>query len=234
VLKIARTRLPGVVADLTDTGHVTTPLWFDVETDLWEEMQTLAKAVGCALYFNAVGTMVMSPVHADQDDSQMFRYTPTTGNLLDISRVVSSDDVPNGYVVYGKALATSAWEAANGIEEEPVARGEVWDEDQTSTTFRGGTYGEVLKTEENEFVFTNAQATTAAAGELAKVIGGTDSVTFSCLPNLAMDVDDIVWLEDDGLQGVYGKYLTTDLSIPLGPEDAMDVTAQRKAGRLVI
>lgn len=201
---------------LIDTGYTTPPLFFKASLDLWEEASKMAKAVGCQVYFDANGLIAVSSVVAQMDASLVVSYSSDDSNVLSIARTIQADGLPNGVIVIGENSSLTA----------PV-RGEAWDMNVRSPTYRYGRYGEVIKTETSEFVVTDAQAHASALGILEQELGPYETVVIETIPNPAHDIGDIIFVTREEI-GVNGYYIITDITFPWSVTEPMSITARKK------
>jgi hypothetical protein len=185
IIAMCRDRLP----TLEDTGHsvtATTPqIVVDPEQDPWETAQSWASAVGCEVYFNVFGQLVIRPEPDLASDPVVWTYadgsSSTNSTLLQVER--SMDDEPgyNGVVLTSESNTLST----------PI-RSEVWDDNPSSPTYANGPYGRVPKFVSSPLVTTQAQGDAAARAELLRSSGGTSTLTLATIPNPAQEAGDVV------------------------------------------
>lgn len=148
---------------ITTSITTTSPKVFDAGDDPWEACTALAQSMGCDLFFDAEGVLnITPPVDIDSLPEPDFSYVEGEGNtLMDLSRVYSDEPGHNGVIVVGESIG----------DELPPARGEAWDEEPTSVTYRFGPYGEVPMFVTDTNVKTDEDAEIAAEAILSNQLG---------------------------------------------------------------
>jgi hypothetical protein len=199
---------------MQDTGYVSPTLLLKAGIDVWEEARLAAKSVGCEVFFDVTGALTMQSLA--YDTSYIARFTNEDANVFSITRTIQADGLPNGIIVIGE----------NSSLSRPV-RGEAWDVNPKSPTYRYGTYGEITRTETSEYVISDAQAQSAAQGILERELGPYETVKIETIPNPAQDVNDVVYVVNEKT-GVDGYYVITDIDMPLDAETAMTITARKR------
>lgn len=216
VFKLVASRMNLVDRSLMDTGYVTPSLFFKASLDLWAEAQKMAKSVGCQVYFDSNGVLTVSSVVAQMDASLVQRYSADDSNIVGITRTIQADGLPNGVVVIGESSSIAG-----------SVRGEAWDLNPRSPTYRYGTYGEVVRSETSEFVITDAQARASAQGILEEELGPYETIEIQAPANPLQDIGDIIYARREKA-GIDGYYIVTDLVYPWNVTDAMTITARKK------
>lgn len=196
---IIKRTFPGAQYDsITSTLKTSSPTLLDTGADPWQAVVDLGKSVGCEVYFDVEGRIVIAPppeVHAQPAPD--FTYFDTDGGyFLDLARDFSDEQAFNGVVVTGESPG----------DEKPPVRAEAWDETPTSPTYRYGDYGEVPT-----FV-TDANAKTAeeceqiAKSQLALILGAPAQVSMTALVNPSYEAGDVVHvkLTQASVDGLYG------------------------------
>lgn len=167
---------------------------FAEDDDPWADALKLAEAVGCELYYDEYGVLNMLPVPDPLVTvaSKQFVYGQPSPLLAPIANESSNRDVYNGVICKGEA----PWLLF------PI-RGEAWDTDPLSQTYRYGPFGEKAKRIGDALATTDAQCATAAAAELRKVKGVVENINFDMVSDPRQQVGDIIdyYDADFGLKG---------------------------------
>lgn len=184
----------------------TTPALFYSQNDApWEQVKALSEGIGYETFFDPIGAACVFPVPDPTKDVVSLDLTagPNGVRLGNLVRSINMQETYNGVIVKGSA----PWLLF------PVS-GEAWDDDPASPTWRGGAFGARPKFVDSAVVTSGAQATAAAQAELYKVLGKTEQIDFSVLPDPRLDAGDIVRIYDAVLD-IYGTYVLETLSIPM-------------------
>lgn len=72
---------------------------------------------------------------------------------------------------------------------------------------------------------TEAEAVRAAAALLNKYIGAQETISWECIPDPTLDVNDVVYVKANGAK-VDRLVIIDKIDLPLSPEDTMSVTAR--------
>lgn len=214
IAKMVASRINTADQLLMDTGYKTPTLFLKAGIDVWEEARNAAKSVGCEVYFDVIGNLVLAPMTPDA--MSVITYSPAAKNVMGISRAIQADGLPNGIVVIGEHSSLS----------RPV-RGEAWDLNPKSPTYRFGQYGEVIRTDSSEYVITDGQAKAMAQGTLERELGPYETLNIETVPNPAHDLNDVIYVEWPAL-GIAGYYVITDIDMPWSTADTMTLTARKK------
>ena len=90
-------------------------------------------------------------------------------------------------------------------------RGQASDTNPNSATFVGGRFGDIPSFVQNATVATTTDAQAAAAQALAVSIGNSESLSWTCLPNPAWDIDDVAALTV-GKLNIAGLYVVDSIT----------------------
>jgi hypothetical protein len=193
----------------------------DPQSDPWKDAVDLAKAAGHDLYVDASGRFVAAPSEfVNLEPVETYEDGPDAV-LLDISRALSSARVYNGVIAYGE-----------GTENVAPVRGEAWDEDPNSPTFRYGPYGQVPYFYSSPVLQTVPQARQAARSLLSRALGTTEQIQWNQIVDPALEPGDPVRI-------VRRRTVTTpldvvapydDLASAYADYDAVGQAAQTYAG----
>lgn len=203
---ISRT-FPDAEYDAVDTELTNTaPLLFDSGSDPWDAVTSLATSMGCEIYFDVNGRVVVAP---PPDIAALpapdFSYVEGQGcSMIDLTRVFTDEPGYNGVIVAGESAG----------DEQPPVRGEAWDLNPASPTYRYGPYGEVPLFIQDSVVKTTEDAEVLAQTQLALMLGYTSQLTLSTVVNPTYEGGDVVEVRRDA-SGVNGLYVLDAFSVPL-------------------
>ncbi|MGW0682861.1 DUF5047 domain-containing protein [Streptomyces sp. NPDC002754] len=198
---------PDAEYDAVDTDlTVTAPMLFDSGSDPWDACTQLAQSMGCEIYFDVLGRIVIAP---PPDIAAMpapdFSYIEGQScTMLDLTRVFTDDPGYNGVIVTGESAG----------DEAPPVRAEAWDMNPSSPTYRYGPYGEVPYFVTDSVVKTTDDAAVLAASQLALIIGYTAQLSLSTLVNPSFEGGDVIEVKRVE-SGVDGLYVLDAFSVPL-------------------
>ncbi|PRH79411.1 hypothetical protein C6N75_10025 [Streptomyces solincola] len=217
---IVRRTFPAVQYDSITTLLTTTaPLLYDAGADPWDAVTRLAKSMGCEIYFDVEGRLVVAP----PDDINAlpaadFTYIEGQGCIMtDLTRVYSDEPGYNGVIVTGESAG----------DEKPPVRGEAWDMEPTSPTYRYGGYGEVPTFVTDSLVKTTDEATAAARAVLAQYLGYTSQLSISAAVNPSFEAGDVVEVVR-AQSGVSGLYALDSFNIPLRKDGKQQLTLRQR------
>jgi hypothetical protein len=217
---IIRRTFPDAEFDaITSTMTLSSPSVFDANTSPWEAVNTLAKSLGCEVFFDARGRVVIAPPQdIDALPGPDFEFVEGKGcTMTNIKSKFTDEPGFNGIVMVGASLG----------DDKPPVRVVVWDSEPTSPTYYLGPYGKVPDFQTDENVKTEAEATNAAKSLLQGYLGFSDQVIITSWPNPALNCQSIVRVERErsGATGLYGVDAVTT---PLAAHEAATVTVRRK------
>lgn len=205
-LIMART-FPDIEYDAISTPLVTTaPIVYDTQDNPWEAMTALATSMGCEIYFDVLGNIVIAPpTDIDSMPSPDFTYVEGARcTMTDLGLEYVDEPGFNGYIVTGESQA----------DEEPPVRAESWDMDPSSPTYRYGPYGEVPEFHTDTNVKTVADAQTVADSLLKARLGFASQLDVSAWTNPALEAGDVVLVRRSNLH-VDALYTVDSFSVPL-------------------
>lgn len=204
---------------ITTSLTTTAPRVCDVEDDPWDAATELATSIGCELYFDVEGTVVISP-SADIDalPAAVFDYIEGPDNTL-TSLAKSYTDEPgyNGVIVTGESPG----------DELPPVRGEAWDDEPTSVTYRRGPYGEVPMFHQDQLIKTQADADAAAAQLLRGQLGFSSLLNVKAMVNPALEAGEVVEVRR-ARSHVDGLFLVDAFTIPFEESGEQSLTLRQK------
>jgi hypothetical protein len=199
IKEIVKRTFPGAEYDaITSTLTTSSPTLLDTGSDPWEACRLLAQSVGCEIYFDVLGRVVIAPppeIHALPAPDFSY-YDSDGGHFLDLGRDFSDEGGYNGVIVTGESPG----------DELPPVRGEAWDETPTSPTYRFGNYGEVPAFVTDNNAKTDEECEQIAKSQLALVIGAPAQLSMTALVNPSYEAGDVVHvkLTKAGVDGLYG------------------------------
>jgi hypothetical protein len=200
----------------TPTAAVTPLLILEVGADPWAKAQEMAAAIGYELYFNGNGAVVLQPVLSPAE-SAVVKYSEGPASvLLDLNASLDDEDGYNGVIITGESTSIAV----------PV-RGEAWDSDPMSPTYYLGPYGRVPVFETSPYVVTQMAADAAARARLQVLLGRSQQVGFSIVPNPAHEPGDVITVTRLK-SGVSADYQLMAFDVPLLPTDNMPLVLSNK------
>lgn len=216
---LART-FPDLTYDAITTSLATTaPRVCDVEDDPWDAACELAVSIGCELYFDVEGKVVISP-SADIDalPAAVFDYIEGPDcTMTNLAQSYTDEPGYNGVIVTGESPG----------DELPPVRGEAWDDEPTSITYRRGPYGEVPMFHQDQVIKTQADADAAAAQLLRGQLGFSSLLSIRAMVNPALEAGEVVDVKRSR-SNVDGKFILDAFNVPLGIEDDQSLTLRQK------
>lgn len=235
----ARWTNPYVVAAGTDVGiaigSILTDRWPDVtlgfgalgvslsaqlvlqeggESDPWKDARALAESAGYDLHFDGEGIASVRRIPDPQTASPAIRYFDGEQSVVITETVRASFAT-----AYNGVIATG-----EGTDVAVPVRGEAWDEDEASPTYRYGPMGQVPMFYSSPLLTTQAQVDSAALTRLAKVRGRTESMGWTMLVNPAQETLDVIELVTT--DGASRRFMLDQLTIPLSVSEPMSATAR--------
>lgn len=205
----------------TVATSVTIPsaLTYDVDGNPWTACNDLAQSIGCEIYFDVLGNVVIAPpIDVDALPSADFDYKEGQNcTMLDLQVVYSDDPGYNGVVL-------SADQPDDG--SAPI-RSVVWDEEPSSPTYHEGAYGERPMVVTDSVVTTQDQADAAAAALLATLLGYSSQVAITAAVNPATDAGTVIAIKRVQ-SGVNDVYLVDATQIPMLGSETMTLTLRQR------
>lgn len=208
IKEIIKRTFPGIEYDsITTTLTTSGPMLLDTGSDPWEACAQLAKSMGCEIYFDVLGRLVVAPPpDIAANPAPDFSYFDSDGgHMIDVARDFADESAFNGVVVTGETPG----------DEKPPVRGEAWDDSPTSPTYRYGDYGEVPTFITDNTAKTEEDCIKIAKAELALLLGRPASLSMTSLVNPSYEAGDVVHvkLTRAGVDGLYG---IDAFNVPLG------------------
>lgn len=191
---------------VSTTLTTTSPKVYTPQDDPWVAASDLAKSIGCELYFDVNGWVVIAPpTDIDALPNPDFTYIEGPGcTMLDVAAEYKDEPGYNGVIVEGGSTG----------DELPPVRAEAWDYEPSSPTYRFGPYGEVPQFVTDSNVKFQADAQKMADALLKGYIGFSAALSISSWTNPAMEAGDVIQVERDAMN-ITGLYTVDSFNIPL-------------------
>lgn len=216
---LART-FPDLEYDAISTSLVTSaPTVYNINDDPWDAVTKLATSLGCDIFFNTEGWVVIAPpVDIDALPSPDFTYIEGQQcTMTDLQSVYSDEPGFNGVVVTGESVG----------DELPPVRAEAWDTEPSSPTYRLGPYGEVPMCVQDSNVKTAADAQAVADSLLKGQLGFASQLTVAGVVNPSYEAGDVIQVERQKLH-VTGLYTVDAFNVPLKKDAFQSLTLRQK------
>ena len=181
--------LPGAIVN-TDTGastYLTPSQTCNSGDDPWEFCRGLADSIGYELFIDRLGNIILQRIPDPNSKDLLTNWIYTEGvnaTLLEVDRAQDTEQVFNGIVVTGM-------NPSSGL---PPVRVLVWDDNPASPTYYAGPFGRHPDFYQSDTIVTVQQATDAGIGRLNNMKGLNEQITFSIVPNPAMEPTDVIQL----------------------------------------
>ncbi len=184
------------------------------DSDPWADACKIAEAHGYALIFDARGVAVLRNLPDAVQGTPAFAFAPgVTAIVTERTTVSPLDRVYNGVIASGE-----------GSGNETPVRGEAWDEDASSPTYRFGPFGQVPRFYSSPLITTTDQAESAATSLLAKSVGRIEKLSWAQVPHPGLEPLDVVSVEDS--DGTIRRYIVDEVTIPLTASGVMTGVAR--------
>jgi hypothetical protein len=209
ILNLVRDGLPQgyIETDFVSTAHTTPMILLEPGDDRWLAAQRLATSIGCELYFDGLGRLILRNEPSLADASIVWRITSARG-LLDSDLELSRADA------YNRVIARSSNSAL-----DQVFRGVATDDDPNSPTQYGGPFGRKPRRYASPFIASDAQAQSAAEAILRQNVGIAKSLDLTAVPNHALEAGDVIAVDDAHLQ-IAETVILDQVTVGLSPMDA--------------
>lgn len=221
IKEIVELTIPDAEYDLTgdEERATTSPLFYDAGADPWEAVTELAASLGSEIYFDTVGTVVIAPpTDIDALPSPEFTYVEGQGcTMLDLDQVYSDEKAFNGVIVTGESPG----------DELPPARGEAWDEEPTSPTYRFSPYGEVPVFHSDNLIKTDEEAQDVAEQMLRGFLGVSTQLSLTSTVHPALEAGDVVEVRR-ARSHVSGLFAVDAFNVPLDKAGTQQLSVRQK------
>lgn len=187
------------------------------ESDPWKDAQDIAASAGFDLYFDPDGAARMRPLPdlADIPVSAEF-IEGVDAVILDISKRVTVEGLYNGVIATGE-----------GSELTAPVRGEAWDENPASPTYRFGKLGAIPRFYSSPLIRTTTQAQSAARAMLSHALGATEQVSWSVIPDPTVEALDVVRVARARL-GVDAEFIVDQFEVPMEATAPMSMSGRSR------
>lgn len=208
--------------DISTDAQIKATRIYDAGDDPWKACRSLASSIGCEIYFDAEGTVIIAPpVDIEALPAADFSYIEGKGNTMtDIATKLADEPGCNGFIVTGESI---------GDETEPV-RGEAWDEDPASATYRFGPYGEVPCFVQDDVVSTDEEAEAVAKSLLNDRLGFASTLEIDAIVNPAYECGQVVEVIRSK-SNISGFYAVDSFNVPLGADGSQSLGLRQKLER---
>lgn len=184
------------------------PVGYTHRASLWERdrdkaIMTLAKSIGCVVYFDPLGVARLEPIKP-LGGSPVWQISPGLGGVkIGSAREISRGNTYNAVAVTG--------EPGNGLA---AVYGIARDTDTFSPTRWGGPFGMRTRFYESNQISTQAQAQAVAQSYLDRVRGVAQSVTVQAVQHPGLDADDVIMVHLNN--GEYRPHRVVSFPLSLG------------------
>lgn len=210
-------RYPGLSYSFVSTSRTTPLLVFEEGADPWEAAQSMAAAIGMDLFFDQTGTCVLRP-----EPDPVAASVAATFVEGEASVVVAVENNLTAKPAYNKFIVTG-----EPVDASSPVRAEALDNNPASPTYYYGPFGKRPRFYRSQFITTTAQAQETADAFLLRELGGSEQVTFTAIPNAALDAGDVVQVVRERI-GVDTVAVVDELTIPLAVDALMNVTTRAR------
>jgi hypothetical protein len=211
ITRLLATRNRGLNLRALSTGFTCGPLLYAPDIDVWAEAQELAESVGARLFHDREGETVLA-MKPPANDDPVTSYEEGDGLLLSINRAEDSDTIRNVVIA----------ESTNG-----AIRVVIEDTDPTSPTYAGGRYGRRTVAMVNQHFSSVNQARQAASSRLAYELGRSETVSFSAVPDPALDVNEVITVHRPRAGLTRRSLIVASIDMPLSADEPMRVGCRR-------
>lgn len=206
-----------VQTSFTETGTtvVRATVGTEANADPWQDALRIAEAAGFDLYFDGDGIAVLEPAREYETATPDAVYLQDDeAMVLTLTRSLNAEQTYNGVIATGE-----------GTELADVYRGEAWDEDPDSPTYRYGAFGQVPRFYSSSLLGSDDQAQAAAEAILARGKGLTEQINWTQIVDPSLDAGDVVVVVNENTK-VNRTLILDRLTIPLDPARPMAAVAR--------
>lgn len=186
--------------------------------DPWKDIRELAQAIGYECFFDPTGTFVFRAVPDPRYGIPVWTFDETMTPLVaEAKRELGADQTFNDIVVIGQSSSSQ-----NAVSAEAM------DLDPSSRTYVLGPYGRVSQRLTFPLIITQSAANAAAYATLYNSIGGSETVTITCVPHPALEPGDVVKINCSDVKA-NGTYLIQSMTTSLSPADPQQLVCFRQS-----
>lgn len=211
-------RYPRADFDMRGTETFTTPqMVFDVKRDPWRAAVSLAKDIGCDLFFNGNGIIVCNPVHDPMHTEPVWAYEEgEEAMFLSINKRWKNTDLVNYWIVTGEST-----------NDDPPVSASAYDDDPSSPTYIYGKHGIYLDRYQSNSINTEDQAQQVANSLLVRSLGSYEEIRFNSIVHPAHEPGDVISVKRSRI-GINNKYVMDKITVPLTSHRAMEVGTRQR------
>lgn len=181
-------------------------------SDPWKSAKQLFEAIALDLYFDGEGVARLRVIPDPATATPAAVYEDGEAQVvLETKEAVQFDQTYNGVIVQGEGTGT-----------DPV-RGEAWDDDASSATYRYGPFGQVPRFYTSTFITTADDANQTARMLLNKSLGRMSRVEWPQIVDPSLEPYDVVQVEVDG---TLRTFMIDSLTYPLAIGEAMSIVTR--------
>jgi hypothetical protein len=186
--------------------------------DPWKDIREMAQAIGFECFFDPTGTFVFRPVPDPRYGIPVWSFDESmTPLVVEAKRELGSDQTFNDIVIIGQSTSS-----ANAVSAEAM------DLDPSSRTYVLGPFGRVSQRLTFPLIITQSAAQAAANATLSNSIGGSDTVTITCVPHPALEPGDVVKINCSDVKA-NGTYMVQSMTTSLSPADPQQLVCFRQS-----
>ncbi len=189
--------------------------------DPWQDIQDLAAAAGCEVFFDPAGVFVFRQIPDPRYGEPVWTFDEDANpEFTEADKELNDDPVRNYVVVKGEATSS----------QNPVSA-YAFDGDPNSSTYVGGKLGKRVTTVTIQSITTQDQAQAAANGILFNSLGLADQITMTAVPMPALEPGDIIRVKIGDIL-VNGLYLINRITMPLSQAEPMELVCYRQTANI--
>lgn len=183
------------------------------QSNPWASARKLFADHGYDLHFDGNGTAVAQAIPDPATAEPVFDFGSGETNLVLDGQINGTlESTYNGVVATGE-----------GSGNTTPKRSVVWDTDETSPTYWQGGYGQIPFFYSSPLLTTVAKCTTAATALLSRLKGAASQLSWSAIPNPALEPLDVITIT---YNGVTSTFVIDAITIPLRASDAITARAR--------
>lgn len=219
---MVRDRLPDQIEfSIASTEHTVEDLLvygLDQGGDPCQDVEELAQAAGCEVFFDPAGVCVFRPIPDPRFGDPVWEFDEDSNPVVTESERELSDEPIRNYIVV-KGESTSS--------KNPVTAF-AFDNDPASPTYVGGRLGKRVARLTFPLITTQEQAQAAADGTLHNSLGLADQVTITAVPMPALEPGDVVKVNVSDVK-VSGTFLINRVTTSLSPSEPQQLVCYRQS-----
>jgi hypothetical protein len=183
-------------------------------SDPWQDAVTLAASFGYALCADPTGIVAAQKLSPAGNSSVRLTFARgTVAIATEYAKSASLERTYNGVIATGEGTGT----------DTPV-RGEAWDDNPNSPTYRYGPFGQVPYFYSSSLMTTADQCEAAAQKLLAGLLGRVEQLTIRSVVHPGLQPLDAISVQQ--ADGSYKTYVVDAVTIPLDVSGTMTVTTR--------